>query len=223
MNKYRNYTSEASEDICKLIASGFSDQKPAKVVIGFSIYALILMAPFLNLLIDSENDKQLHFEGLEDSINITYGEQFDYLKGISLAKDGESIDGTITYEGTVDVLALGDYTVTYTGVFEEETITKEIKISVVPFYKHTYVTVLENFTVVKTGENEYTISGIIINNSGRNLSKVNINYYCKEIDTTYEINFSSGMPTGEQNFSIKITSSYPLDKYTFTIDNIVCY
>ena len=207
----------------KLISDGFSDEQPVKVIIGFAIYAAIIIIAIVSLTTTAPSEDKLEFEGLEDSISITYGESFDYLNGIKLIKNGEAIDGTITYEGNVNSFALGDYIITYTGVFENETITKEIKITVKPYYSDYYVKVLQNFIVTKTGENEYTVSGVIINNTGRNLSKLTVNYYCVELDTTYNINFGSGMPSGEQSFSIILNSTYPLDNYNFKIDKITCY
>ena len=109
------------------------------------------------------------------------------------------------------------------GVFEEEIISKEVTVTVVPFYQDQKITVLQRFTITKLAEGSYTVSGILVNNSGRDLIKVTIDYYCVDIDTIFKINFNSGMLQGEQSFSVVLNSSTRLDECEFIIKTIISY
>lgn len=207
----------------KLIINGVNDEVPAKTITGIAIYLFVVVAVIIGLVTAKKDEENLKFEGLEDSITVVYGEEFDYLAGIKLVRDDEVMQGSITYVGNVDVFTLGDYIVSYTGVFEDETIKKEVKVTVVAYYSDSYVTVLQKFTITKTAENQYTVTGVIENKSKSNLSKVAVDFYCVETDTVYNINFNNGMPTGEQSFSVIFNSNEPLDQYNFKINKIICY
>ena len=135
------------------------------------------------------------------------------------------VEGTITYSGEVDTLTLGNYKITYEAIYNDESISKTITISVIPFYSNdTYkISVLDNFNVTKADENVYSVSGTIVNNSGKSYRKIAVTYYCKNNDTAYTFNFDNGMGVGEQIFTVTLNSTDPLNTYQFNIINIVYY
>ncbi len=164
----------------------------------------------------------LRFEGLDDKISLVYGDSFDYTDDVKLYRNKTKLNGEISYSGSVDTHALGEYEITYTGKYDDEIITKTVKVEVIPFYidYNRKIAVLKRFKIEKRSNNSYTVSGTIVNKSDIAYSKLTINYYCTNNSTNYQINFDEGLPIGSNDFSIVLTSTEPFLTYDFKINSI---
>ncbi|MGI6782567.1 MAG: hypothetical protein ACOX56_07160 [Acholeplasmataceae bacterium] len=209
----------------KQIVIGIRDRESEKIIIGSAIIGIYIVILIISSIQGSISSKKFQFRGL-DNIEISYGESFDFLNGIELYKNNEKVEGEITFIGDVNTLALGEYDVIYTGVYQGEIITKKITVSVIPFYtnKKYNIIILEKFKITKLSDNKYEIRGKIINNSYKTYRTVKIEYHNENLNSTTNLNFNDGLIVGENEFSYIIEYEFnPIDTHSYRIKDIVCY
>lgn len=209
----------------KFIVVGIKDGETNKLILGCVLVAVLIVCIIVGSLLPNATKSgkyALQFAGLDDTITLAYGDEFDYTSGVNLTKSDKKVYGTITYNGSVDTNTLGEYEITYKGEYKDEVITKTVKIIVAPFYSDSSknIEVLRRFKIEKRSYNTYVVSGVISNNSTTVYSKMTIKYFCVGNNTNYNLTFDAGLPIGDNDFSLVITTNESILRYEFRIDKI---
>lgn len=208
----------------KFIVVGIKEGDKKQLITGIAILSTLITLAIIGSFLPktSSTSDTLHFEGVEDTITLAYGDDYNFNSGITLNKNKSKVYGTITYSGSVDTYTLGEYEIIYKGVYMNETITKKVKVIVAPFYYDSSknIEVLKRFKIEKESYNSYIVSGVISNKSNTAYSKMTVNYYCINNSTNYRLNFDEGLPIGDNDFSATFTTNESFLTYQFRIDSI---